>query len=65
MIALPDPGTDTRVLTGRGPGQQPHPGSQLRLHVQHPLPGRDQLLGQQLPQPASALDGPPALRTRP
>jgi hypothetical protein len=27
--------------------QRPHPGHQLRLHVQHPLARRDQLLGQQ------------------
>ena len=31
--------------------QQPDPGSQLGLHIQHPLAGGDQLLGQQPPSP--------------
>ena len=57
-----------RVVLIRVPGfQQPDPGGQLGLHVQHPLAGRDQLLGQQPAQPASPLDspGPPGPRCRP
>jgi hypothetical protein len=46
-----------------GPGgQQPHPGTQLRLDIQHPLAHGDQLLGQQMPQPAGAFDRPGPLR---
>ena len=38
-----------RVVLVTGPGgQQPHPGAQLGLHVQHPLAGGDQLLRQQV-----------------
>jgi hypothetical protein len=48
--------------------QQPHPGGQLGRHVQHPLTGRQQLLGQQMTQPARAFDRPgplgPRLRPR-
>jgi hypothetical protein len=51
------------LVTGAG-GQQPDPGAQLGLHVQHPLADSDQLLGQQVPQPAGALDRPGALRPR-
>ena len=48
-----------RVVLVRVPGlQQPHPGSELGRHVQHPLPGGDQLLGQQPAQPAGALHRP-------
>ncbi|MGD0378149.1 MAG: hypothetical protein ABSB01_26695 [Streptosporangiaceae bacterium] len=34
----------------------PHRGTQLRLHVQHLFTRRDELLGQQVTQPARALD---------
>ena len=57
-----------RVVLIAGPGgQQPHPGTQPRLNAGHPLAGRDQLLGQQVTQPAGALDrpGPPRPRGRP
>ena len=50
------------VLVHRSGGQQPHPGGQLGLHVQHPLAGGDQLLGQQVAQAAGALDRPGPLR---
>ena len=54
-----------RVVLVRVPGlQQPHPGRQLRLHVQDPLAGGDELLGQQPAQPGSALDRPGPLRPR-
>jgi hypothetical protein len=40
------------VVLVRVPGrQQPHPGPQLRLHVQHPLTRGDQLPVQQMPSP--------------
>jgi hypothetical protein len=42
--------------------QQPHPGCQLRLHVQHPLTRRQQLLGQQMAHTAGALYRPGPLR---
>ena len=42
--------------------QQPHPGGQLGLHIQHPLPGGNQLLGQQAAQPGSALYRPNPVR---
>ena len=59
-----------RVVLAGVPGlQQPHPGGQLRRHIQHPLTGGDQLLRQQIPQPGRALDRPgplrPPLRPRP
>jgi len=38
------------------------PGRQLRLHVHYLLPGREQLLGQQVPKTAGALDAPGSLR---
>ena len=41
---------------------QPHPGGQLRLHVQHPLTSGQQLLGQQVAHTVSALDRPGPLR---
>ena len=43
-------------------GQQPDPGAQLGLHVQDPLAGRQQLLGQQVPQASGSLDRPGPLR---
>ena len=43
-------------------GQQPHPCSQLGPHVYHLLTGRQQLLGQQVPQAPCALDRPGPLR---
>jgi hypothetical protein len=33
--------------------QQPHPGGQLRRHIQHPLTRGGQLPGQQAPSPAA------------
>ena len=42
--------------------QQPHPGGQLRRHINHPLPGSDQLPGQQMPHPVGALHRPGPLR---
>ena len=54
-----------RVVLVRVPGlQQPHPGRQLRLHIQDPLAGGDELLGQQAPQAGGALDRPGPLRPR-
>ena len=44
--------------------QQPHPGRQLRLNVQYPLAGGDELLGQQAAQPGGALHRPGPLRPR-
>ena len=42
--------------------QQPHPGGQLGLHIQHVFPGGDQLPGQQAAQPGGALHRPGPLR---
>jgi hypothetical protein len=42
--------------------QQPHPGGQLGLHINHPLAGGDQLLGQQAAQPRGALYRPDPVR---
>jgi hypothetical protein len=39
------------ALAGVPDLQQPHPGSQLGLHIGHPLASGDQLLGQQAAQP--------------
>ncbi len=50
------------VLVGVPGLQQPHPGGQLRRHIEHPLPGSDQLLGQQVPQAGRALHRPGPLR---
>ena len=50
------------VLAGVPGLEQPDPGGQLWRDIQHPLPGRDQLLGQQMPQPAGALHRPGPLR---
>jgi len=70
---LPDPGRAQRC-DGHRPGivgvvlirvtscQQPDPRAQLGRHIQHPLTGRQQLLGQQVAQPAGALNGPGPLR---
>ncbi len=52
------------VLVGVPGLQQPHPGGQLGRHIQHPLPGGDQLLGQQVAQPGGALHRPGPLRPR-
>jgi hypothetical protein len=38
------------VLIHRPSRQQPDPGTELGLHIGHPLTGRQQLLGQQVPQ---------------
>jgi len=43
------PGIVGVVLVHIADGQQPHPRSQLGLHIQHPLTRGDQLLGQQVP----------------
>jgi hypothetical protein len=56
------PGVVRVVLAGVPGLQQPDPRGQLRLHVQHPLPGGQQLLGQQTAQPARALDRPGPVR---
>ena len=56
------PGVVRVVLVHRAGGQQPHPGPQLGLHVQHLLTGRQQLLGQQVTQAPGTLDGPGPLR---
>ena len=40
--------------------EQPHPGRQLRWHIDHMLTGADELLGEQRPQPRRPLDGPGA-----
>ena len=53
------------VLVGVPGLQQPHPGGQLRRHIQHLLPGGDQLLGQQVPQPGGAFHRPGPLAARP
>ncbi|HEX7269602.1 MAG TPA: hypothetical protein VF256_19560 [Streptosporangiaceae bacterium] len=50
------------VLIGVPGLQQPHPGGQLGRHIQHLLPGGNQLLGQQMPQPVRALHRPGPLR---
>src|SRR5258708_1842011 len=49
------------VLVRRAGRQQPHPGGQLGLHVEHELTRGHQLLGQEVADPAGALDppGPP------
>ncbi len=46
------------ILIRRPRRQEPDPGAQLGLHVQHLLVGRQELLGQHVTQPARALDGP-------
>ena len=54
------------VLIGVPGLQQPHPGGQLGRHIQHLLPGGNQLLGQQMPQPVRTLHSPrPAPATPP
>jgi hypothetical protein len=53
------------VLAGVPGLKQAHPGGQLGRHVSYPLPSSHQLLGQQMPQPASALHGPGPPRPRP
>jgi hypothetical protein len=66
------PGTQRRHRDGQGivgvalagvlGVQQPHPRGQLGLHIQHPLAGGDQLLGQQVAQPRRALHRPDPVR---
>ena len=46
------------VLVGVTGSQQTHPGGQLRLHVDDTLAGGDELLGEQIAEPAGALDRP-------
>jgi len=43
-------------------GQQPDPRAELGLHVQDPLAGGHQLLGQQVARAARPLNGPGPLR---
>jgi Lsr2 len=49
----PRPNPSDIAAAGR---QQPHPRPELRLHIQHPLTRGDQMLSQQMAQPARALD---------
>jgi hypothetical protein len=42
--------------------EQPHPGGELGLHVEHQFPGGEELLGQQSARPAGSLDGPGPVR---
>src|SRR3954447_26493500 len=42
--------------------EQPHPRAELGRHVDDPFARGDELLGQQLPEPACAFNGPGALR---
>ena len=56
------PGVVGVVLVHRPSRQQPDPGAELRLHIQHLLTNGQQLLGQQVPQPGGALDSPGPLR---
>ena len=50
------------VLVNVSRREQPHPGGQLRLHVQHPLTRGQQLLGQQMAHTLSAPGRPGPLR---
>jgi hypothetical protein len=50
------------VLVHRPGGQQPDPGAELGLDIQHPLARRQELLGQQVTQARGALDCPGPLR---
>jgi len=51
-----------RVVLVDLPGvEQPHPGSELGLHVQHALACGDQLLSEQMTQAAGTLNSPAAL----
>jgi hypothetical protein len=50
------------VLARSARRQQPYPRAELGLHVQDALAGGDQLLGQQVPHAAGALDRPGPLR---
>lgn len=48
-----------RAVPARVPGlQQPDPGGELGLNVQHPLPARDQRLGREVAQAGGARDRP-------
>jgi hypothetical protein len=58
------PGIVRVVLVHVASPQQPDPRTQLGLHVQHPLTRRQQLLGQQVPRAAGALDRPGPLGPR-
>ena len=61
------PGIAGIVLAGVPGLQQPHPGGQPGRHIQHLLPGGDQLPSQQVPRPGGALrrPGPPRPPRRP
>jgi len=52
------------VLARRPGGQQADPGTELGLHIQHPLARGEELRGQQVTQTAGALDSPGPLRPR-
>jgi hypothetical protein len=52
------PGIVGVVLVHRPSSQQPHPGAELGLDIQDPLTRGQELLGQQVPQAARALDRP-------
>jgi hypothetical protein len=57
--------TAVRVVLVRIAGlQQPDPGGQLGLGVQDPLPGCDELLGEQMAQAGGAFHRPGPLRPR-
>jgi hypothetical protein len=56
------PGIIRVILVDVSRRQQPYPGGQLRRHIRHPLTRGEQLLSQQMPQPARAFDRPGALR---
>jgi hypothetical protein len=56
------PGVVGVVLVHVPGGEQPDPRAQLGLHVEDPLAGGQELLGQQVPQAAGAFHGPGPLR---
>ena len=56
------PGIVGVVLVHIASGQQPDPRAELGRYIQHPLTSGQQLLGQQMPQAAGALDRPGPLR---
>ena len=56
------PGVVGIVLIHRPRGQQPDPGAELGLDIKDPLTGRQQLLGQQVPQARGAPGRPGPLR---
>jgi len=53
------------ALVRRPARQRPDPGAKLGLHIQHPLAGRHQLLGQQVTQAAGAPGPPRSAPARP